>query len=132
MKMNKDQLLKHKFWVLLLVAVPLILAGQFIILVVVAGDIDKDKKDLLGLIDKAKKEAGPFYSDEDTKKQLDKAAELQKQEFDVWGKVFAKQVRESWPKNMERKYPIYTGKFLRKLKFLDAAARPPWRMTSTI
>ena len=56
MKVNfdKEMLVKHKFWIMLMIAVPMILASQIVLAVYVAGDIEKQRKKVEGEVKSAK------------------------------------------------------------------------------
>ncbi|HMF18925.1 MAG TPA: hypothetical protein VKE98_17085, partial [Gemmataceae bacterium] len=46
MKFDKETMLKHQFWFLLALAVPLTLGAYFFLMTAVRGAINKDRKDL--------------------------------------------------------------------------------------
>jgi hypothetical protein len=120
MKLNidKDKLLKNKFWIMLALAVPMILAAQYIMMVPVAEEIDKQKKKVA--MELKKPVNPPFYNSENIQSRLDQAAAITKKEHDWWGKLYAKQAADLfWPTKFEEVYPFADGKFLRELKYLD-------------
>lgn len=125
MKLNidKDQLLKNKFWIMLIVAVPLILAGQYIVMGPVAEDIEKTKKKVTAELRKPINP--PFYNNDNIEKKNAEAKAIQKQEREWWGQLYAEQAPSLfWPKGFEDVYPMMTGKFLRELKYTDAGNPP--------
>ncbi len=122
LNINKDKLLKHKFWILLAVAIPLILAGQFVLLGPVAGEIEGDKGKVLATIKGAANVKGN-YNEENAKQRIKVADELKEEENKVWKSVYDKQAGDMfWPELIEKKYPVRTGQFLRELKSIDGAA----------
>jgi hypothetical protein len=123
MKLSKDQILKQKFWVMLTLAVPLILAGHFVLLVLVAGEIDGDRKKIAGEVDKGRKVKGPFFSEKNVDAVNKYREEVEKMEGKAWGELYSRQADLMfWPEAMEKTYPIHKGKFLRELKYLDGGA----------
>jgi hypothetical protein len=126
MKLNKDKLLKHKFWIVLLLAVPLILGGQFILLVLVAGEIGAEKSKVVTQVKQAKEFKGDVHSPQNSEEKTKQAEDLRKKESIVWADVYASQADSFlWPADIESTYQPRTGKFLREIKYLDAGAAPP-------
>lgn len=122
MKLNidKEKLLKNKFWIILVLAVPMILASQYIVMGPVADEIAKKKKAVMAEL--KKQVPGPFYNAENIQKKLNEAEAVRKQEYKWWEELYAGQAPYLfWPQKFEETYPMKDGKFLRELKYLDAA-----------
>ena len=124
LNINKDKLLKHKFWILLVLAIPLILAGHFLLLGPVAAEIEKEQKGVIKTIADAAKLKGT-YSDKNAEDKREQAKKLKAEEDNVWATLYGRQAGSMfWPKKIEDKYPIHDGKFLRELKAFDPASPP--------
>jgi hypothetical protein len=118
MKFDKDMLIKHRFWVLLGVSVPLILAAIFILITAVSAENEKRRKDLddkLKAVAKPGTIVGPNTVDE-----LGKSAESwKKSETLVHAAAFEKQkVISTWPKSVEDRFDFQNGWFATEVKVL--------------
>jgi len=128
LNVNKDLLLKHKFWIFLGVGLPIILAAMFMVLVPVADSIANQRKEVEKTLNDAKKPSGMFIPQEKIDEIKRKVEEAKTKEYGVWGKAYADQAAGDslfWPVEFEQTYPVHTGKFLRALKYIDAGANPP-------
>ena len=120
LNINKDALVKHKFWIGLLLAVPMTFAGLFLLLMPIKADIDKKKAGLAKDLAAAKKVPNPLYGPKDIKLREADLEASRKEEYKVWGKVSQEQAAEFfWPTEFEKIYPFASGKFIRGVKVLD-------------
>lgn len=127
MKLNidKEKILKNKFWILLVVAVPMILASQYIVLGPVAEDISKTRKKVDSELKKARDIKPPYYNGNNIEAKLKQAAEVSEKEKEIWRQLYARQEPSLfWPAAFEKEFPMNTGKFLRELKFVEAGEFP--------
>lgn len=124
-KFNKDAILKHHFWILLGIAVPLIGAGLFMLMGPVAAQIETDRKKADSIVKQGKSALGqaPFLNEENIKKKQAQVDALKKKENELWKSLFDQQAGMTfWPKAFEDAYPVNDGKFIREVKVADAAA----------
>jgi hypothetical protein len=125
MKFDKETALKHKFWILLLVSLPLSLGAIFFLVTAVSGDISLHRK-------KVEADVKKYKTAPDTKTPLDiqKArheAEIEKaKEQVVWAKAYEEQEHLfTWPELVEEKYNFRSGLFAQKIKVYRGKAEPP-------
>jgi hypothetical protein len=116
MKFDKDMVLKHKFWVLLAVSLPLILGSLFILVTAVSGDIrrtrasvEKQLKDFTKTTEvKSPKEI------EDARREAD--VEKSKEQV-VWRMAWDKQEPlYLWPEKVEKEFNFRSGLFAQQIK----------------
>src|ERR1700681_4334287 len=101
MKLNKETLLKHKFWVLLLVTLPFSLGAIFLLATSVSGDIFRERKKIEADLVKYTKalEAKTPAQIEAARKEAELINDMQKS---VWEKAY--KIQEpifTWPKEVE-------------------------------
>ncbi len=124
MKFDKEIVLKHKFWLLLIVTLPLSLIAIFYLVTSVSGEIsatnDAIKKDLTAFL---KNHA--IRKDSEIK-EMEKAAKFEKsQEAVLWEQAFAHQEDLFlWPKEVEDKFNFRAGMFAQKIQILKGGENP--------
>jgi hypothetical protein len=125
MKFDKETALKHKFWILLLVSLPLSLGAIFFLVTAVSGDINLARK-------KVEADAKKYKTSPDIKTPADiqKArheAEIEKaKEQVVWAQAFEDQEHLfTWPELVEETYNFRSGLFAQKIKVYRGKAEPP-------
>jgi hypothetical protein len=116
-KIDKEAILKHRFWIMLGVAVPLIVVAMYVLRIDIASGIEKSKKAADTLLKSIKTVGGEFPSQE----QIDKlGAEVKKANAEVtnvWARVFREQAPYlTWPEEFEKIHPFANGKFIREIK----------------
>lgn len=118
-KFDKDLLIKHKFWVLLGVSVPLIIAAFFILGTSVSADIESQKKKNS---DKEKSLKTSGLIGPGVNEPLRKVAEQRKlNETDVHAIAFKEQEPIStWPKAIEDTFDFAHGWFATEVRVLPA------------
>jgi hypothetical protein len=119
-KFDKDLLIKHKFWVLLGVSVPLIIAAFFILSTSVSADIEAKRKNNAEKekqVSKTSGVIGPGVND-----PLRKVAEDRKvSETDVHAIAFkAQEPLSTWPTAIEDTFDFAHGWFATEVKVLPA------------
>ncbi len=117
MKFDKDFVLKHKFWIILAVALPLTLISIFMLTTAVSGEIDQDREQILNLLGNFKKNAG----EQITPAKIDamkKLAEMEKaKENVVWANAYKTQEDMTfWPKEFEKVFNFKDGLFAYEIK----------------
>ena len=133
-KIDKEALLKHRFWIMLGVAVPLILVAMYVLRVDIASGIEKSRKAVDTALKSIKTVGGDFPSQEQIDKLGKEVEKANAQVNVVWSKVFREQVPYMfWPEAFEKKHPFETGKFIREIKeTTDAAASDPNHFIGTL
>jgi hypothetical protein len=117
MKLDKDTLLKQRFWLVLIVSVPLAVAGIFILSSSVPAQIDKESKAVKTALDKVD---GFVKQGPKSNKWVEQAEEIakakKKQETEVW-KIAADEQAGimTWPRVMEEKYHFRDGHFAKEI-----------------
>lgn len=117
-KFDKDALIKHRFWILLGVTIPLVLAAVLILITSVGAEIESYRKkaeEKYTAASKASPGAGPLYVDE-----LGKiAGKWKEQETSVHKVAFmAQKDLFVWPKAVEDKFDFQNGMFVTEVKIL--------------
>jgi hypothetical protein len=125
-KFDKDMLIKHRFWLLLAVTVPLVLVAVFLLITSVGAETDKVRKDtetLLTNVSSAKDVVGPA-----TNEALQEAAEAHKaSETKVHAKAYAAQEEIStFPKAVEDRFDFRNGLFATEIKILAPKEKKDW------
>lgn len=104
--MDKDTLIKHRFWLGLAVAVPLALGAVFLLMTAVRGEIVKKKNEIqtgLSNVDKARADVNEKH----VEVQRAAADAVQKIESEVWGKAFREQEEEfTWAERFHKSFPF--------------------------
>ncbi|MCS7045207.1 MAG: hypothetical protein NZO58_02505 [Gemmataceae bacterium] len=117
-KFDKDMLLKHRFWVLLAVTVPLILTAIGILITSVSASIDKERKEVVEMAKKIAK-PGPAVGQKVKDKQKQVADERKSKESVVHRNAFDEQEEiATFPVNFENKYDFRKGWFATEVKIL--------------
>ncbi|MCI0637765.1 MAG: hypothetical protein L0Y72_22105 [Gemmataceae bacterium] len=116
MKVDKEVLLKHKFWVALGVTVPLALVALFVLLTAVSADIDSRRKQLKDQHDQFKSitdPATPAIIEEERVKADDEKVK----ETVVHRKAYAAQAGLfRWPEAIENEFDFQNGYFAYDIK----------------
>src|SRR5947209_4182982 len=115
LNVNKDLLLKHKFWIFLVVALPMVLAAMFVLLVPIADTIAKERKDVDKLLLDLKKPSGVFIPQQKIDELNQEVAKAVAKEYGVWGKAYAEQAAGNslfWPESFDKTYDFEKHKFL--------------------
>jgi len=125
MKFDKELLLKHKFWVLLAVSVPLSLAAIFLLVTAVSGDISRTKKIIEDKL-KAFTSPGEIKSPREIAEKR-READIEKDlERIVHAKAFEKQEPLFlWPQRVESEFDFRSGLFAQQIKIGALNAAPP-------
>src|SRR5262249_25034643 len=98
MKMDKDTLMKHRFWVVLAIAAPLALGAIFFLLVIVGGGIASQRKDLQNNIEKLPNPQDAKNQDNVDVKKKDAEKVIGKKDA-AWEKAWKEQERHfTWPR----------------------------------
>ena len=126
MKFDKETALKHKFWILLLVSLPLSLGAIFFLATAVSGDINLARKKA----DAEKKKYTTNIPDIKTPLDIQQArheAEIEKaKEQVVWAQAYEEQEPLfTWPDLVEETYNFRSGLFAQKIKVYRGKAEPP-------
>ncbi|MCI0376522.1 MAG: hypothetical protein L0215_02835, partial [Gemmataceae bacterium] len=117
MKVDKDALLKHKFWVALGVTVPLTLVALFVLLTAVSADIANRRKLLKDQHDQFKSISNPA-TPAIIAEERDKAAIEKGRETDVHSVAYLAQSNGlfRWPDAIEREFDFQNGLFAYDIK----------------
>jgi hypothetical protein len=117
---NKEALIKHKFWIMLGIAVPLILAGIYTLEFPVAEATAKELKKVHQQDKSAKDPKGVYHNQKQIDDLLAEVKKAKQAEDRVWGHVFRDQIPLMfWPADFEKTYPFEKGKFIREVKYLE-------------
>jgi hypothetical protein len=109
MKFDKDQLLKHHFWILVGLSVPFALVAILLLVTSVSGNIATLRSGLLKTLGLGKQST---HRPEEVKEKQIEADFLVKKETEAWKKAFLEQ--ESllrWPRKIEATYHFADGLF---------------------
>ncbi len=120
MKFDKEKILKHKFWVMLLVVLPLSLGAIFILVTAVAGDISQARTKIESELKKMQAVKKRLLKTPDALAEAEKEALIEKnKEEDVWEQNWEAQKSSFfWPKAIEEKFDFQNGIFAVKIQFL--------------
>ncbi len=123
MKFNKEMLLKHKFWVLLLVTVPLSLGALFLLVTSVSGDITRMRTSLEAE-QKRLKPSGQIRTPGDIA-VVRREAEIEKAKLKVvHSKAYAEQdALFFWPDAVENEFNFRSGLFAQQIKIKRGPGR---------
>ena len=122
MKFDKATVLKHKFWILLLVSVPLSLGAIFFLVTAVSGEINSHKKKIEDEYKRYAKSHEIKTPAEIQKARLEAEAEKDKEKV-VWAQAYeAQKDLFTWPDLVEEKYNFRTGLFAQKVKVFRGKA----------
>lgn len=116
MKIDKELLLKHKFWVMLLLTVPLSLFSIFVLMSSVSAEITKKKKEITDAIKRIQsvKDIVNQGMIDEKKKEADK---LKDAEREAHGKAYEPQKGIAlWPKDIEDRFDFAGGYFAYHVK----------------
>jgi hypothetical protein len=116
MKFDKDMVLKHKFWVLLAVSLPLILGSLFILVTAVSGDIRRTRASVEKQLKEFTKttEVKSPQEIEDARREAD--VEKSKEQV-VWRMAWDKQEPlYLWPEKVEKEFNFRSGLFAQQIK----------------
>ncbi len=112
MKFNKDTLVKHRFWAMLAVSVPLTIAGVALLMTVVSSQINKDRESLTALAKELSNLPATIHGPQTIQVMGDKAKEIGGQESVVWGDAFkAQEPLYRWADEMEQRFEFQGGRF---------------------
>src|SRR5262245_58057886 len=122
MKMDKDTLMKHRFWVVLAVAAPLALGAIFFLLVIVGGGIASQRKDLEKRVGSMPKVTNP-QNDKSVAVKKEDAENVISKKDKAWEKAWNEQARFfTWPRKFadDDKIDFQDGTFITEVKVLKA------------
>jgi hypothetical protein len=124
MKFDKEKILKHKFWVMLLVVLPLSLGALFILVTSVAGDINQSHEKIAKALKTFESVKKRPIKDQIQIAEMEKEALIEKnKEEDVWEQNWEIQKPYMfWPKAMEDKFNFQDGIFAVKIAKGEVAA----------
>jgi hypothetical protein len=116
-KIDKEALIKHRFWIMLGVAVPMILIALYVLRIdIAAANTTKEKKTRQAL-DAILKAPGPFPSQKEIDRATEEVNKANAEVGKVWGNVFKEQIPYMfWPTEFEKIHPFETGLFIREIK----------------
>ena len=117
MKLDKDTLIKQRFWLVLGLSVPLALAGLFVLSSNVPAQIDKENKGVKAALDKIAGFVKQSPKSKEWVEQAEKVAqEKEKQKTEVWKTAADEQADlMTWPKEMEKQYHFRDGLFAKEI-----------------
>ncbi|GEM_PF-2944477 len=119
-KVDKDMLIKHRFWVLLAASLPLVMAALLILITSVGAHIEDLKKKVSGKlteVQQAKEVVGPSVIEVRKKVADDRKAS----ETLVHAGAFkAQEVLATWPDEVEKKFDFQRGRFATDIKIMPA------------
>ena len=116
MKFDKETMLKHQFWFLLALAVPLTLGAYFFLMTAVRGAINKDRKDLEDKL-KSASSATRIMNQKSVDIMEDKAKKMAAKEETVWKEAYGSQINIStWPEAIEKEFDFKDGYFATEIK----------------
>ena len=116
-KIDKEALIKHRFWIMLGVAVPLILVAMYVLRIDIATSIAAAQKKTDAALKAVKGYTGNFPSQEEIDKLGEEVKKANAEVGTVWGNVFRKQEPYMfWPDEFVKIHPFDTGKFIREIK----------------
>jgi len=126
-KFDKDTLIKHRFWILLGITVPLVLGAVFILITTVSAEIESFRKkaaDKYNTLTKMSAPAGPQVIDARSKIARDwkeKETDVHRIAFEAQAPLFI------WPRAIEDQFDFQNGKFVTEIKIIgDAPAKESW------
>jgi hypothetical protein len=124
MKLDKETLLKQKFWILLLVTLPLTLGAIFLLVTSVSGEISAKRKKVESDL-KAFKSAGEIKTPNELA-IAKRDADIEKgKEKVVWEKAYEKQEDLfTWPKKVEDEFNFKSGLFAQKISVYRSKEPP--------
>jgi hypothetical protein len=115
MKLDKETLLKHKFWLLLLVTVPLTLGAIFLLVTSVSGEISAKRKKVVSDLAAFQKVGDIKTPEEIAIAKRDADIEKGKEKI-VWEKAYEKQEDLfTWPQKVEDEFNFKSGLFAQKI-----------------
>ena len=123
-KFDKEMLIKHRFWVLLGISVPLVLVAVFILITSVSADIESSRKKLADKYKAAQANAqvGPRVIEVHTKE----AEVWKQQETKVHEIAFkAQDSLFTWPDAVEERFDFQHGWFATDIKIIPAPTGDP-------
>ncbi len=127
-KFDKDMLIKHRFWILLGITVPLVLGAVFVLITTVSAEIDSYRKKAEGMHNELRKsspQAGPQVLEVREKIARDwktQETNVHKIAFDAQAHLF------TWPLAVEDRFDFQNGRFAVDVKIADKApgAKDSW------
>lgn len=123
MKLDKDTAIKHHFWLLLGLAVPLILVCLFVMLTVASAEIRKYRGELEKAHGSVNAAGGNVRNEKWVEGMRQSALAKKKEEEVVWGKAYdAQSVLFTWPVEFESKFHFQDGYFPITIK---VSSKPP-------
>jgi len=117
MKFDKDTAIKHHFWLLLGLAVPLTLVCLVALLFVVSAQIRKNRADLENAHKSVNAASGSFKNQKWVDDMRAAADAMKKEEELVWGKAYDAQAKLfTWPTEFEKRFHFQDGFFPLSIK----------------
>ena len=125
-KINKEALLKHRFWIMLGCAVALALGGMFYLEVYGDEEITKDRNKLTASWTRLKS-AKAGSTDAAIKKLAEKVKEAKGEEAKVWSESYRKQEDLfEFPPEMETAYEFHKGRFANDIIVANDTGAKSW------
>lgn len=131
MKLDKDTLIKHRFWVMLGFAAPLAIIAIFILLVVIGAEISGYRDNIVKKVDAAKNKLKTKFVNQSI---IDERATdrklIESKEHEIWKKAWEQQAYLfTWPDSVEKRFDFQKGLFAKEIKVqrggvLKAAPEP--------
>lgn len=121
-KINKDAILKHRFWIMLGVTFLLTLIG--IVYLEMAVDAETERKKLVTGLDKGTKGKQNPATIEEVAKNV---AQLTKKAKEVWAAAYRVQASEfKWAPEIEKQFKFFDGKFVVDIKVSHLTDAKTW------
>jgi hypothetical protein len=130
MKVDKELLIKHRFWIGLGLAVPLALVGITILMTSVSAQIAKVRKDIDTNLLRIKKVPAEVFNEDGIRKAQEVAALAKSKQVKVWEAAYRDQADlYTWPEPVEEQFEFTNGYFASEIQVLrdkDAKDSKAW------
>src|SRR5262245_49717907 len=125
MKIDKETLIKHRFWLGLALAVPLTLLAIFVLLTIVSGGIAEAYNRRLAAV-KGITDLPNAKNEKNVEAKRVEAALVEAQKNEVWAKLYESQKhRFRWPVEFERRFDFQNGEFAVEVKVMPRGTALP-------
>src|ERR1043165_3503661 len=125
-KIDKEMLLKHRFWIMIGVAVVFTASGMAYLHLYGGEEAAKAQKDLKVQFAKIRAEKGE-KGQEDVKGIGALAEKAKANEVEIWSKAYKAQEQEfHWQKDFEQEYNYFNGKFAREVRISQKVDSKTW------
>ena len=122
MKIDKDALIKHRFWIMVGLSVPLSLVALMLLATTVSGSIEKARKDLMDMFTRVTG-SKDVKTPQDIAIKKAEADTLVGEETKAWAAAFKQQEHlQGWPRRMEATYHFADGLFVNAIKVVKLPA----------